>query len=754
VTLFFNPDFLFWISSHFPQIVGETFNRRPPLVLFRFILPTLAALGAIEIFKIPFFWIKGRWGNFIKGMFTSFLGLLLVTGALYWFGHVSRFGRLPFNFGARGIDLKNFWGETSGFCFQDEKKEACFDFNVDSCLAENRCLGDKECLEGFRASGDKKWCDSSLSTFFLPLGVRSWCEQAGKRKLSLPELCSPERLTEAQVKSFWLKCKEDGSFSNLCGLRLKTIQEQLTLSGWPKFVISSALPLKSEVDLKKIDLILTKVASENSLARLDFSTFQGQFGMWAPYLNRDRNLSQIYVYVNSATLINQFWAQLTGVFYSNNSFYGEGPELVNNLARWFGVNYIFFNEHTDLKFFHKEGWELWDGNWKEGVLKFLEENSLVELTTRPSVLVIGQDEVGAYNQVFRLGMLGIFPYKEAILVWGRGEVDGYEAAELSQFDVLLLHGYTYKNRQKADKLLKNYAMSGGKVFIDTGWQYTVPDWETKSEEIALEVIPFKKLLWRDLGKTGDFVLENKKIGGWADVSQFTPLVWGDQPWSVSTAEKSDFKDWTKVVLSVEGYPLIVAGEVGEGRVIWSGMNIFPHVKQGEKTNNEELKLLANLFSWLVEGKTKESFPVTYKRENPDRVEFMVEKDLPNGGNLLWKEAYYPDFRARLLTVRGNQLGATNLKTYRAGPSFVLIKTPELKRGDRIVYEYRQPLSEKIFFGVSLLTLLFLLVMAAEGILLREKSFFGRFVKAGEGKLNFLLFRLWKKPFAWWRREEE
>lgn len=651
LTLFFNPDFLFWISSHAPQIVMETFNRRPPLILLRFILPTLAALGAIGIFKIPFFWIKGQLSNWVIGVFASLGGLMLVVGGLYWFGHFPKLERIPFGYGSQDIDLRNIWGTSKGLCFQGDQEEVCFGFKT----------------------------------------------------------------------------------------------------GWPKFETTKILSGPAG-KLEQLEQTLNRISSENPLARLDFSVYQGPFGMLAPYFNRGRNLSQIYIYAGGSTLINQFWSQQIGVFYSGIPFYGEDPNLINNLSRWFGINYVFFDQHTDPKFFREGGWELWDGNWEEGVLKFPKENSLVDLTTRPAVLVIGQDKVGAYNQVFRLGSLGIFPYEDALLVWGKEAVDDYGLSELSQFDVLLLHGYTYKNRQKADKLLADYVKSGGNIFIDTGWQYTVPDWETEENKETLEILPLKKLLWRDLGKINSFVLEDERFGSGVDISQFSPLIYDGQSWSVSTSEKSNLRDGARVVLSGKGFPLIVTGEFGRGRVVWSGMNIFPHIKQGEKTNYEEIKFLTNLFSWLAERKFTSSFPITYQREYPDKLEFSVEAGMPSGGFLLWKEAYYPDFHARLIT--SNQSSATSLKIYRGGPGFVLIKVPELEKGDKIIYEYRQPIFEKVFFCLSLSTFLFLLSILVEGVLLKEKSLFLRLIQFGERKLHFLLFELWKKPFAWWNREEE
>src|SRR4030042_1995515 len=97
VSLFFNPEFLSWVSSHAPQVLVEVLNRRPTLVLLRFILPILAALGAIEIFKIPFFLVKGRLGNFAVSFFSALAGLTLVIGALYWFGYLPRLGGTAFN---------------------------------------------------------------------------------------------------------------------------------------------------------------------------------------------------------------------------------------------------------------------------------------------------------------------------------------------------------------------------------------------------------------------------------------------------------------------------------------------------------------------------------------------------------------------------------------------------------------------------------------------------------------------------------
>ena len=219
-------------------------------------------------------------------------------------------------------------------------------------------------------------------------------------------------------------------------------------------------------------------------------------------------------------------------------------------------------------------------------------------------------------------------------------------------------------------------------------------------------------------------------------------------WNVSTSEKTNLKEWAKVVLSAEGYPLIVKGEIGQGRVIWSGMNILPRIKKGGTVNQQELKLMTNLFSWLNEGEDKKNYSVSYRRDHPDRVEFIIQENMPNGGGLYWKEAYHPDFQAMLAS---NQ---QKLKTYRAGPNFVMIKVPKVNAGEKIVYSYQKPLSEKVFSVISILTIVALLTIVFEGVFLKEKSIFLRLTQSIERKLDYLLFKLWKKPFGWWEKEEE
>src|SRR3989304_1786672 len=78
--------------------------------------------------------------------------------------------------------------------------------------------------------------------------------------------------------------------------------------------------------------------------------------------------------------------------------------------------------------------------------------------------------------------------------------------------------------------------------------------------------------------------------------------WGGKAWNLSGTSRDEVRDWGQVVLSFADRPLIVAGEYGEGRVVWSGMNFIGHA-QYLGVNQDELQLFGNLIRWALRGKT-------------------------------------------------------------------------------------------------------------------------------------------------------
>jgi hypothetical protein len=537
-----------------------------------------------------------------------------------------------------------------------------------------------------------------------------------ENKEPLSEICFPEKLTLEKVENLWNKCK-NGDSSFYCQYRIQSLEEQLGLNNIPKFSLMDKYGPN-----QTLDTILASMEAINSTARVDFSPYLGNLSMNTPYYNVNRSLSQLHYYIPSASLLLRFqgWQQM--VYYLNAPQFSN-PNLINELARWFGINYVFLSGQTKSSLFEKSGWEYFApkgvnlaGNT---IFAFPEQNPLVELSNKTTILAIGKNKLQVYDQVFDVGAFGALPYKDMYLIRGKEAIDDYNLEELKHFDVVLLHGYTYKNKGRANLLLKQYVEEGGGVFIDTGWQYMVPDWQSKDNgDNLLDIIPFNTLSWRSLGKTSNFSFDDNQFSSNVDLKKFNPLIYGDQSWSVSTSEKNNLKTWAKVILSAEGYPLIATGDLGKGKIIWSGMNIFAHAYSGKRVYQEEIQMLHNLFAEFNEKKEIKNYAISFIRNNPDVVEFKLEEDITNGGYLLWKEAYYPDFKTRLVNKNSGQ--ETSLSVYPAGPGFTLIRVPHASSGDMIIRSYQKPFLVLISPGISVVGVIFLILFILDAFA-KDKS---------------------------------
>lgn len=744
--------YYYWLQQYLPSflpfrlLTTSGTGWREMFMVMRLIWPTLAALGVVSVASLPFIWIKNKHLQVLTGVVIAFVSVTVSGYALYKFGHLPQVEDKPLNYGAQGLDLRNIWQLPKKACFSDDEKHECFGYEKDDCL-------NKELVKARSQETGQDldvWCSSSLAEYVAPLAVLDWCSQARIRlsEKAIPEICDVNNLNTAKtgkIASFVQKCRNGQVEYSLCKLLYDPLIDQLSPANWPEFKVRG--DYNPDVTL---NARVEEIAQENPAARIDFSPYLSDLSMLTPFYNKERNLSQLHVYVASASLVQRFqgWQQI--VYYLNDPQYDD-PNLINNIARWFGINYVFTiqNEYStdEISIFERAGWGIASGSWEKGILRFPEKNSLVDLADRTAVLVVGQNKVSAYDQVLTVALLGVLPYEDAFLVWGRGAVDEYTEEDLEKFDIVLLHGYTYKDRGRADRLLSQYVQDGGSVFIDTGWQFTVPDWQTNK---TLTVVPLTMLAWTDLGETSGYVLEDRNFSENVDVGSFAPLVYEEGSWGVSTADKNHQKEWANVVLSAKGKPLIITGQLGRGRVAWSGMNIFPHAKQKDKIYRHEIAFLRNLFAWLAGEKTSKSYQVSYTRDNPDQVEFSIQEDVTSSAYMLWKEGYYPDFKAHLFSSTG---GPQRLSIKRAGPGWALIEVPKAARGDKIVYHYQKPLSEKAAQWISYVTLGFLLVSVFEGMR-GEKSLVARILRRADRALEYLMFEYWKKPTAWLRKQDE
>ena len=453
--------------------------------------------------------------------------------------------------------------------------------------------------------------------------------------------------------------------------------------------------------------------------RIDISPYQGD-------LTKDfttyTETSDINSYTTQISLNIAMWGYLQNVFYSRNVPERElgNTQSLNEAAKWFGTQYIFLHSNEDsIEMYQAADWEL---VYEAGKLQIWYDPRVPDMataTSRPVILVIGKSEVDSYIYIFRLANAGMLPYEEALLVKGQPRIDRYEVNDLQQFDALILYGYDYKDSQKAWETLAAYVEGGGSLFIDTGWQYSIPEWEF---EQAPSVLPVERLTWTNYGMTKAYQVEAAEIAGDIDTSLLDSLIWQGSPWSVSGAQLDDVRDWGKIVLSAEGQPVVIAGEYGAGRVMWSGMNLPAHAWSNR--NKEEVTLLHNLISWLTEGKEGIDNPVTIKRHHPDRVEFTLETPTDDTSWLYWRESVYPNWHAYLIEDEARR----EIPIYRGGPGFMLMPIEGVAGEIHIELVWETPMIERLATIISLLAAIGLAIFVID-IVLNKGRLFATLIKA-------------------------
>ncbi|MFV2045372.1 MAG: hypothetical protein ACC700_19335, partial [Anaerolineales bacterium] len=233
--------------------------------------------------------------------------------------------------------------------------------------------------------------------------------------------------------------------------------------------------------------------------------------------------------------------------------------------------------------------------------------------------------------------------------------------------------------------------------------YWSADWQLESTP---EVFPVMNLSWGDLGSSGDFSLGGLIDESDIELGSFSPMIWQGQPWGVSYTTEG-LRGWADPILSLNGTPLIAGGQYGDGRVIWSGMNLIGHISTYK--NQSETQFLHELITWLL-ASSKGGFTAapSVTRSDPDTIEFGIEGPVGDGTYLLWREAHSPDWRAYA------RVGDKNVRVpiYRAGPGMMLIDLPEFSGTElTITLEYGLRIVGWAGLSITLISASLLVILA-------------------------------------------
>jgi hypothetical protein len=330
---------------------------------------------------------------------------------------------------------------------------------------------------------------------------------------------------------------------------------------------------------------------------------------------------------------------------------------------------------------------------------------------RPNLtLVVGTDQTGGqshpYDNIYATAMEGMLPPQRAWLVRGRSPyIDDYSVEELSGFKLLVLQGYRYRDQNRAMQLLSDYVRAGGDLYLDSGWQFVTPDWDSAT---APSFWPVEQLSWARMNPRATVTVMSRP-----DPS-FPKLIYQGAGWAASGAPRT--RPGAQPVISVDGRVLAARWQWGRGRVLWSGMNLIAHLETNAGSDGtssdagDETRVVADQFDWLLGGKgsgSEQQRPLQVHWQDNDAASVdLTASNVPTA--VLFRETLMPGWGVSLVWPGGQR----ELPILDAGQDFMLVSLDHVPAGSKLVYRF-QPSAVvrlgQVLSVVALLLFLFWLV---------------------------------------------
>jgi len=373
----------------------------------------------------------------------------------------------------------------------------------------------------------------------------------------------------------------------------------------------------------------------------------------------------------------------------------ENYSQTNFLLDWYGVKWFYNNslQQNQDKFLSRPAFYTPMSHTRDRSIYSFQYNfptPILSASTALDALHLGNDS--GYDVLFRSIAHSNLNSQHVIALRGPNHLDDLTLDELSQFDLVILYGFDYRDQEKAFNLLADYVREGGGLIVEVNGS------PLDNASSIPEPIPVSHTTATNYGTEWNFTRAEHEILEGIDLSAFGPAIYDGGPWGVSSAEEADIRDWAQPILFTNGHPIIVAGQYGQGRVVWTGMNLPYHILSYR--NQEESRFLAQMIEWVAgEGGPQPDYEAHFI--HPQR---RVVKVLSPAKGVLFKESFFPNWHA--------YVGGRELKIYRAGPDFMYVALPkDTPYPVEVILEYKKSNLEWISLGISLATFLALAAYA-------------------------------------------
>ncbi len=377
----------------------------------------------------------------------------------------------------------------------------------------------------------------------------------------------------------------------------------------------------------------------------------------------------------------QFWLE-----YSVWNTAQNYPET-NFLLDWFGVKWFYNNsrQQDQDKFLSHPALYTPMNHTRDRSIYTFQYNfptPILSASTAVDALHLGNDS--GYDTLFRALSHANTNSQHLIPLRGKEYIDDYTLDELSSFDLLILYGYNYRDQEKAFRLLNDYLKNGGGLIVEANGS------PLDNAPFIPQPLPVESTATTDYGQEWDLTPARHEVTEGIDFSALGPAIYDQAPWGVSSP--GGIRPWAQPILMTDGHPLIVAGRYGQGRAVWTGMNLFYHINA--YGNEEESRFLARLIEWVA-GTEEEEPEYEAQFVHPEKRVVVVKS--PAKG-VLFKESYFPNWHA--------YIDGQEREIYRAGPDFIYLPLPEdTPYPSEVIFEYEKSNLEWMSIGISLATLL-------------------------------------------------
>jgi len=346
----------------------------------------------------------------------------------------------------------------------------------------------------------------------------------------------------------------------------------------------------------------------------------------------------------------------------------------------------------------------------------------------PAVAVFSDD--ASFEQVWRGLAMENINSRYLIPVQAGKFIDDFKASDLGHFDAIILHNYSYHNKNKAFKMLSDYVQKGGKIFIDTGGEVA----DSNSDALAA-LFPFDKSERKEIGRDWDLEQVPDELIDGIDFGLFGEPIFNDNPWKFSyPKEDSSLRDGAKVVLKNHGKPVFITREYGNGKVIWSGMNLLYHINQNPIA--EEGKFFKNIITELVVLGDGQIVAAEAVWNSSERVQAKIISR-PKG--ILFKEEFYKGWSAK-------DAKSDDQKIYKAGPTFPGFIYLPLKKNNAsttdVLFSYN---GDPVYWIVAFVNII-AVILVLELII-----FDGKIIGV---RVHGVYHKTRRRVGSWWRKEDE